>query len=852
MNCLASAVRKLNSQLRIGALCAVIITLFGAPQSYAESVDAAWLRYTPIVDKEGRERYAHLPAAIVVLDDSSVATTASSELVRGVRQMLRRTLRVERSLPKESSIILGTFSAVQAAIPAISNLPELADDGFWLKSIELEGKSHLLVASPNERGLLYGAMFLLRKMGLAEPLTSLNEKQAPYAPLRTLSHADHLDGTVERGYAGRSIFWEAGQATKDLSRLVEYGRLMASVGINGCVINSSRVDARMMSKEMVDDAASIADVLRPWGVRVFVSIDLSSPQTLGGGPSFDPLDPAVAEFWERVIDDIYRSIPDLGGLVISPSSVGRVAPELNGRSHADAANVIAGPLAARGGVLLYVTSFQLVADWQNPDYDCARAAFDSFHALDGRFADNVILQTDFGPTAFQVREAPSPLIGSLHRTRQALRVSLAQELTGQQRHVCYLAPAWKAALEFKMPGEEGAAPVKQIVAGYGTSRPMGGFIAEAGVGRDANWLGHPLGVANLYAFGRLAWNPDLATKDIAEEWTRLTFGHDPTVVGTVVDLLMKSRRIYENYTGPLGAGAPTDRDGSAYGPAVAAPLVSRSDWRFADASGIGRDRTQATGSGFVSQYPPAISATFESIESCPDDLLLFMHHVPYTHVLKSGKTVIQHMYDAHYQGARDAARMVEKWRRLDGLVDEPRYREVLGRLEYQAGHAQVWRDAACNWLAQKSGVDDNERRVGKHTKRTEAEAMRLEGYEICQATPWESASGGEYVACTAPDQQGSASWRYKGKAGWMDISVWYFDENDGASQFQLFIGEQLVDEWSADLSLGDNEPNGSTATRHRTASVALRPGDELRIESIADGDEQACLDYVEVVPATDP
>jgi alpha-glucuronidase len=387
-------------------------------------------------------------------------------------------------------------------------------------------------------------------------------------------------------------------------------------------------------------------------------------------------------------------------------------------------------------------------------------------------------------------------------------------------------------------------PVKLLVGGNRARR--GGLIAEAGVGRDRFWLGHPLSMANLYAFGRLAWNPDLATKDIAEEWTRLTFGHDPTVVGTTVDLLMKSRRVYENYTWPLGIGATTNGEGSAYGPHISETTVRRQGGG-ADATRIGYDRTLATGSGFIGQYPPSLAATYESLESCPDDLLLFMHRVPYGHVLKSGKTVIQHMYDAHYQGARDAARAVEKWRRLEGLVDEPRFRDVLARLEYQSGHAQVWRDAVCNWLARTSGVEDGEDRVGGHAKRVEAEAMRLIGYEVREANPWESASAGEYVECTAADLHGELHWKYKGKAGWMDIGIWYFDESDGASYYQLFVGEHLIDEWTADLMLGDDEPNGDTATRRRVARVALRPGDELTIVAAADGNEGACLDYVEIV-----
>lgn len=815
----------------------------------AQPGDPAWLRYAPITSKEVREGYFRLPTVVVGLDDSDVAAAARNELVHGVRQMLGRTPRIERKLTKENSIILGTLAAIKTALPEINALPQLADDGFWLKSIEIGGKNHLLVAAPNDRGVLYGTMFLLRKLALNEPLTPLNEEHMPYAPLRIVCHLDNVDGSVEHGYAGRSIFWEAGRARDDLRLAADYGRLLASVGVNGCVINNPRGDAQSLSSSTIGEAARVADALRPWGVQVYLAVSMTSPQTVAGGKTSDPPDASVTEFWTRTFDLVYRAIPDLGGLVVMAAAGGRVVPRSYGRSHAEVANALAEPLRNHGGKLLYVRNFAVDADWRVSSSDLARAACDEFAALDGLFAENVGLLSNLGPTGFHVREPVSPLFARLPATNQVIAVSLDQRLTGQQRHVCYLAPAWKAALEFDLRTGQTATLLKQIVAGPVNGKSTGGFVAIAGVGRDAGWLAHPLNVANLYAFGRLAWNSDLTTQEIAEEWARLTFGHDPIVVGTVADLLMRSRRIYENYTGPLGAGPPTDVAGIAYGPGVDVSSEGPSDWRFADESGMGHDRTGETGSGFIEQYPPPLAESFKSLETCPDELLLFFHHIPYTHQLGSGKTLIQHMYDAHYLGARDAARMVEKWRRLEGLVDEPRFREVLARLEYQAGHAQVWRDAVCNWLARKSGIDDAERRVGRHPKRIEAEDMELEGYEVQSASPWESASGGEYVACTSPDGAGSVRWKYSKKAGWMDINVWYFDERDGASEFRLLLGDQVIDEWTADASLPDDQPNGHTATRHRAANVALRPGDELRIEAIADGGERACLDYVEIVPA---
>jgi alpha-glucuronidase len=357
-------------------------------------------------------------------------------------------------------------------------------------------------------------------------------------------------------------------------------------------------------------------------------------------------------------------------------------------------------------------------------------------------------------------------------------------------------------------------------------------------------------LANVYGFGRIAWDPNLTSKAIAEEWTRLSYGHDPLVVGALVDMLLKSWRIYESYTGPLGAGSLTDMAGMHYGPGIeSANSIVWAPWHNADASGVGKDRTSATGNGFIAQYRPRVAEQFESLETCPDALVLFMHHVPYTHTLDSGKTVIQHIYDVHYEGARDAARLVQQWQSLKGRMDDKRYEAVLSRLNYQAGHAEVWRDAVCNWFLQKSGIADNDGRVGNYPNRFEAETLTLEGYAPLNVTPWETASGGQCAECIDPGGKGALSMKFEGKAGWFQIDVAYFDENDGASQLRLLIAGQVVDEWTADDSLPDNKPNGHTSTRHQTARIALRPGDEIRIEATINGGERAAIDYLEIEPA---
>jgi alpha-glucuronidase len=407
---------------------------------------------------------------------------------------------------------------------------------------------------------------------------------------------------------------------------------------------------------------------------------------------------------------------------------------------------------------------------------------------------------------------------------------------------------WKEVLDFDMHAKGAGTPVKALVAGKTFSRPTGGFVGVSNVGRDTNWLGHHLAVANLYAFGRLAWDPDLSSRRIAEEWTRLTFGHDASAVATISELLLDSWPAYERYTGPLGAGTLTDIIHIHYGPAVeSSERNGWGQWHRADERGIGMDRTVATGTGFIAQYRPPVASVYESLATCPDELILFMHHVPYTHVLRSGKTVIQHVYDSHYEGAAEAESFVERWRQLEGRVDEPRFREVLADLEYQAGHAEVWRDAINGWFLRTSGIADARGRAGSFPGRVEAETMRLEGYAVSDVTPWEAASGSRAVGCRRP--RCAASFRHDGAAGWYDLSVRYFDTNDGVSRFRVTVAGQIVAEWSADDELPTTKVDAHSATRMRIRRLALRPGDEIRVEAVAGGSEAAAVDFVEVTPS---
>jgi alpha-glucuronidase len=843
----AAASSSFNRLARHKSLKAALLLFLLAPTLVmAESGAEAWLRYAPLT-REQAERYSSVPSTVIVLGDSAVAAASRDEWIRGIHGMLGRSIRAARGLPAEDAIVLGTMAEFRSQNIHLHQPPNLRQDGYWLTRTKLNRHPCLVVAATSDRGVLYGVFALLSKFARLEDVRSLDEIQQPSAPLRWVNQWDNLDGRIERGYAGPSIFFTGGKVREDLRRASEYARLLASVGINGCAVNNVNADPSLLQNDFIPQLARIAEVFRPWGVQLSLSVDLSSPKAIGGLATFDPLDTAVAHWWKQKVDQIYRAIPDLGGFVMKADSEGRPGPANYGRTPADAANVIARALAPHGGVVFYrAFVYDHHLDWRNLKNDRAKAAYDIFHPLDGQFDDNVVVQIKYGPIDFQVREPVSPLFGGLKHTNEAIELQITQEYNGQQRHLCFLAPIWNEILDFDLQVDGRQTPVRDIVAGRAFHRASGGFVGVANVGMDVNWMHHPLALANLYAFGRLAWDPELRAASIIDEWTRLTFGNDPEVVNTVTKMQLSSWSTYESYTGPLGVGTLTNILRSHYGPG---PESSEKNgwgqWHRADEKGIGMDRTIATGTGFIGQYSLGVQKLYEDLTDCPDNLLLFFHHVSYAHVLHSGKTVIQSMYDSHYDGAAKAQLYAAKWQKLEPKIDPDRYHDVLARLEYQAGHAIVWRDAICDWLYRLSGIADREGRVGNHPDRIEAEDMELQNYVPVVVAPPEAASRGKAVTC-AQAQPCAAAFSFKGLPGQYKIFVQYFDLNRGGARFSVAVNGRPIDEWFADDDLPATKIDTDSSTRRTIRGVTLRPGDEIKIGGMPEGQDPAALDYIEI------
>lgn len=805
-------------------------------QGVAETGASAWLRYAPVA----AEQYKSLPSVVVVQGNTPVERNAGLELVRGLSAMLGRQFTLSDTAdvkPNESAIVLVSH--------ADSSRGEGAMPEGYSVHFSVNGAPHLTrltIRGDSPQGVLYGSFHLLEEVAAERPIPT-DEVQEPSAPIRWTDEWDNLNGTIERGYAGPSFFFKDGHVLEDLGRASEYARLLASVGINGCNVNNVNADLDLLTPAHLEEFARLAAAFRPWGVRLALSIDLTSPQTVGGLDTFDPKDPKVIAWWQQKIDEIYRLIPDFGGFTVKADSEGRKGPSQYGRSPADAANVLARALAPHRGVVLYrgfVYNNHL--DWRDPKADRARAGVDNFARYDGQFEPNVIIQVKEGPIDFQAREPVSPLFAALQHTNAAIELQASQEYTGQQRHMVWLPSMWKWALDTDLHADNRPTPVKEIVEGrafpLSTNKPrMGGFIAVTNVGSEPNWMHHPMAMANLYGFGKLAWNPDEPLTQIIDSWTRLTWGNDPVVDHLIDSLQLESWKVYEGYTGPNGMGTLTNILGYHFGPGIeSAERNGWGQWFRGEKDGIGMDRTKS-GTGYAEQYPPALAATYESLKTCPDDLLLFFHHVPYDYKLHDGKTLVQSIYDVHYTSAKEAGMYRVRWMALKGRIDDARYQQVLSLFTYQAGHAIVWRDAINDWFHRISGIEDAEGRVGHHPDRIEAEAMVRTGYETVEVTPWETASGGKAVECHV-EGGCTLSTEIRQVRGTYDIAVQYFDTWRGESRFELLLNGVSIAHWSASNTLPpaqfDPHPDGQTSTRFTVEDVALKTGDRLTLRGIPD------------------
>ena len=675
-----------------GALGFGLVALAAVRPLQAENGYDLWLRYSPIDNAERLATYRASLKTIVVPTRTPTGAVIRAELQRGLSRMLGAPVPSGERVQDEGSVVVGTpsTSPLVARLRWDKALAAAGDEGYVIRSTRVGGHAAIVIASRGEAGTLYGAFHLLRLLQTEQPIAALDLTARPRIQRRVLNHWDNLDGTIERGYAGRSLWkWDELPARVD-PRVHDYARANASIGINGSVINSVNANPQSLRAAYIEKTAALARALRPYGIRAYLSANFAAPKLLGSLPTADPLDPAVAKWWREKADEIYARIPDFGGFVIKANSEGQPGPYDYHRTHADGANVLADAVKPHGGVVMY-RAFVYDAD---VDPDRVKRAYKEFVPLDGRFRDNVFVQVKNGPLDFQPREPFHPLFGAIPKTPIMAELQITQEYLGQSTHLVYLAPMWKEFLDADTYAKGPGSTVAEVVDGTLEGHTQSGIAGVANTGRDTNWTGHDFAQANWYAYGRLAWDPSLTSEAIADEWIRMTWSAAPDVVAAIRDVMLRSREAFVDYTMPLGLHHLIG--GDHYAPMPQNADARRADWTAtyyhrADAGGIGFDRTPA-GSDGVSQYRSPLRERWADPATVPEPLLLWFHHVPWDRKMASGRTLWDELVRHYGRGAEEARAFEERWTALRGRVDDERHRAVLAKLHRQALEAAQWRD----------------------------------------------------------------------------------------------------------------------------------------------------------------
>lgn len=650
-----------------------------------------WLRYELIADASILAAYRANFARIVFEGRSDTLDAAERELARGLSGLLGQSVERGDAVQGPGAILAGTprKSPSIAAMGLEALLAPLGSEGFLIRRSAVSGSPCTIVAANEDIGILYGVGHLLRQLQTHRAVDSLDIANAPRLRRRLLDHWDNLDRTVERGYAGFSL-WDWHKLPDYVSPQYEdYARANASIGINGTVLTNVNADALVLTEPYLRKVAALADVFRPYGLRVYLTARFSAPIEIGGLSTADPLEPAVARFWCDKAAEIYRHVPDFGGFLVKANSEGQPGPQDYGRTHAEGANVLADALAPYEGIVIWRAFVYASREGE----DRARQAYDELYPLDGRFRDNAFLQVKNGPIDFQPREPFHPLFGAMTATPLIAEFQLTQEYLGFATHLAYLGPLFQETLDAHTRAAGPGSTVANVLEGEGT--PAGGMAGVANIGTDRNWCGHPFAQANWFAFGRLAWDPGQRADAIADDWIRMTFSNDDRVVDSVRAIMMASREAVVDYMTPLGLHHLMAWD-HHYGPG---PWIAtgRPDWTSvyfhrADARGLGFDRSPS-GSKAVDQYAPAVRDVFAFPETCPEALLLWFHHVPWDWPMRSGRTLWEELCHRYHSGVASVREMQALWAALAPFVDAGRHEHVRGLLRIQEKEARWWRDA---------------------------------------------------------------------------------------------------------------------------------------------------------------
>ncbi|HVU58657.1 MAG TPA: alpha-glucuronidase family glycosyl hydrolase [Puia sp.] len=681
----------------------IIFLLLVSSSSRAEDGYRLWLRYDRVDDPVLLTQYRNAVTALIFPTPSLTLTVARNELLDDLGSLLNKKPAVRNSLT-DNCLLAGTPASSPEIARLLSNHPEVTGDGYILQTTRLEGMHLIVIAARSDIGVLYGVFAFLRLLQTHQSIHQLSLSSSPLIQRRILDHWDNLNRTIERGYAGASIWnWHLLPDYID-QRYIDYARANASIGINGTVLTNVNANSLVLTAPYLQKVRALADVFRPYGIRVYLTAKFSAPVDLGGLETADPLDPAVQKWWKDKCDEIYSLIPDFGGFLVKANSEGQPGPQTYGRTHTDGANMFADALAPHGGIVMW-RAFVYDAGPELAAPDRFKQAYAEFTPFDGKFRSNVLIQVKNGPIDFQPREPFSPLFGGMSKTPLMMEFQITQEYLGQGTHLVYEAPLFKEALDADTYANGKGSTVARIIDGSAfhsgsaqspTLPPLTGMAGVSNIGNERNWTNHPFGQANWYAFGRLAWDHTLSPQQIAGEWIRQTFSNNAAVIHTIEKIMMASREAVVNYMTPLGLHHIM-ATGHHYGPGPWSNNASRADWNpvyyhRADAYGIGFDRT-ATGSNALAQYQPPVRQQWLDSNTCDEKFLLWFHHMAWSHKMKDGRTLWEELCTRYQQGVDTVKWMQQEWQSLSGLIDKERFNQVGMLLHIQEKDAEWWRNA---------------------------------------------------------------------------------------------------------------------------------------------------------------
>ncbi|HTE24739.1 alpha-glucuronidase family glycosyl hydrolase [Flavitalea sp.] len=678
-----------------------IITLFVAPV-HGEDGYRLWLRFDKIKNAALLQQYRTAVSGIHLTGNSAILNTASVELKAALSGLLDRPLPIH-SKPENGTLLLATQSAA-ADVASTSGIDYklLGKEGFAIRTMKVNDKNIIFITANTDIGILYGSYHFLRLIQTNQDIRKFSISSAPKIQLRILNHWDNLNRTVERGYAGLSLWnWHTLPSYID-QRYIDYARANASIGINGTVLTNVNANALIITEPYLIKVAALADVFRPYGIRVYLTARFSAPVESGDLKTADPLDSNVQRWWKQNVKEIYKFVPDFGGFLVKANSEGQPGPQNYGRNHADGANMLADAVSPFGGIVMWRA---FVYSNEVPE-DRVKQAYTEFKSLDGKFRKNVMVQVKSGPLDFQPREPFHPLFGAMPQTPLMMEFQLTQEYLGQGTHLVYEAPLFKECLDAETYAKPGGAPVSGIVEGSIDKQNLSGIAGVTNIGNERNWTGHPFGQSNWYAFGKLAWDYSLGSADMAREWIQQTFTNDPQFIEAATNMMLSSRETMVNYMTPLGLHHIM-ATGHHYGPGPWVSNAGRPDWNpvyyhKADSNGIGFDRT-TKGSDAISQYHEPVRAHFNNLATIDEHYLLWFHHVPWNHKMKSGRSLWEELCFKYNTGVDSVRSMQKTWNKLEGKIDKERYQQVKMLLTIQENEAVWWRDACLVYFSSVSG-----------------------------------------------------------------------------------------------------------------------------------------------------